>query len=87
MTFNEGEGLKGLRLAQCKLVPFRLTLSLGQSCDVLSGGRTDKFLNKRTALVNIKHEFSLKRPEFLPRLLPQAGGLAIGMNFQIGNAV
>jgi hypothetical protein len=37
-------------------------------------------------LVNIKHEFSLKRPEFLPRLLPQAGGLAIGMNFQIGSA-
>jgi hypothetical protein len=37
-------------------------------------------------LVNIKHEFSLKRPEFLPRFLPQAGGLAIGMNFQIGSA-
>jgi hypothetical protein len=86
MTFNEGEGLKGLRLAQCKLVLFGKTLSLYQSRHVLSGGRTDKFLNKRTALVNIKHEFSLKRPEFLPRLLPQAGGLAIGMNFQIGSA-
>jgi hypothetical protein len=83
---NDEEGLKGLRLAQCKLVPFKQTLSLGQSCDVLSGGRTDNFLNKRTPLVNIKHKFSLKRPECLPDDYHRQEGFAIGMNLKIRSA-
>jgi hypothetical protein len=47
MALNDGERLKGLRLAQCKLALFQLILSLEQSHYVINRGRIDKFLNIR----------------------------------------
>jgi hypothetical protein len=52
MALNDGERLKGLRLAQCKLALFQLILSLEQSHYVINRGRIDKFLNIRTPLAS-----------------------------------
>jgi len=52
MAFNDEEGMKGLWLAQCKLVLLLSILSLEQSRYVLIRGRIDKFLNIRTPLAS-----------------------------------